>query len=164
VTVVNIDVMVLHANATESEVAKVKAGGQASITLDSLPGSRYTGRIARISPLLDPQTRNGAVEIEIENNGRALKGEMFARAEIEIGENRQTLLLPRDALVYRGEQPGAYLLDGETARFRVVETGLTQGDKVEVLSGLAQNDVVITRGANLIKDGDRVAVNGAGQP
>jgi multidrug efflux pump subunit AcrA (membrane-fusion protein) len=112
----------------------------------------------RISPLLDPQTRNGTVEIEIPNRGGALKGEMFARVELNLGSERETTLLPRDALVYRGEQPGVYVIESEKAKFQPVATGLTQEDKVEVVNGLKAGDVVITRGSNLLKDGDRVRV------
>lgn len=83
---------------------------------------------------------------------------MFARAELNLGSERLTTLLPRDALVYRGEQPGVYIIESDAAKFLPVETGITQDDKVEVLNGLKVGDVVITRGSNLIKDGDRVRV------
>jgi hypothetical protein len=91
-----------------------------------------------------------------------LKGEMFARIELNLGSERETTLLPRDALVYRGDQPGVYMIEKDAAKFLPVETGLTQEDKVEVVSGLKAGDVVITRGSNLIKDGDRVRVSGPG--
>lgn len=157
-TVVNINTMVILANAAERDISRIKQGSTAIVTFDGLPGQQYEGRVMRISPLLDPQTRNGAVEIEIQNRGGALKGEMFARAELDLGTARETTLVPRDALVYRGEQPGVYLIEQETARFRAVETGLTQGDKVEVISGLKEGEVVITGGVNVIKEGDRVKV------
>jgi len=114
--------------------------------------------------LLDPQTRNGLVEIEIPNRGGMLKGEMFARVELDLGSTRETTLLPRDALVYRGEQPGVYMIESEMAKFVAVQTGLTQEDKVEVISGLKAGDTVIGRGSNLIKDGDRVRVMGKPGP
>jgi len=161
VTVVSLGTMVIQANAAERDIARISPGVGATVTLDSLPGVQYEGRVMRISPLLDPATRNGIVEIEIDNRGGALKGEMFARAELNLTSTRETTLIPRDALVYRGEQPGVYLIDNETARFRNVETGLTEGEKVEVLSGLKEGETVVTRGANLLKDGDRVRVMGA---
>jgi hypothetical protein len=117
----------------------------------------------RISPLLDAQTRNGLVEIEIPNRDGTLKGEMFARVELDLGGARETTLLPRDALVYRGDQPGVYVIESEKAKFIALETGLTQEDKVEVISGLKAGDTVITRGSNLLKDGDRVRSVGKGQ-
>jgi len=156
VTVMSINPMVIEATTNERDIARIRRGAQVSVTVDSLPGQQFAGRVMRISPQLDPQTRNGQVEIEIPNRNGALKGEMFARIELNLGSQRETSLLPRDALVYRGEQPGVYMLESDIARFRAVETGLTQDDKVEVLNGLKVGDVVITRGSNLVKDGDRV--------
>jgi HlyD family secretion protein len=163
VTVVSVSPMVIEAKASERDIARVKHGLPVTITVDGLPGQRFTGRVMRISPMLDAQTRNGLVEIEIPNSGGTLKGEMFARVELDLGGARETTLLPRDALVYRGDQPGVYVIESEKAKFIALETGLTQEDKVEVISGLKAGDAVITRGSNLLKDGDRVRVMGKGQ-
>ncbi len=158
VTIVGLSPMVIDAKASERDISRIRLGASVTVTIDSMPDQKFLGRVMRIAPLLDPQTRNGLVEIEIPNRSGALKGEMFARAELDLGTQRETALLPRDALVYRGDQPGVYMIESETAKFRAVETGLTQEDKVEVLSGLKPGDTVITRGSNLIKDGDRVRV------
>jgi len=158
VTVVSVSPMVIEAQASERDIARIRRGSPVNVTVDSLPGQIFAGRVMRISPLLDPQTRNGLVEIEIPNRNGMLKGEMFARIELDLGSQRETALLPRDALVYRGEQPGVYVIESEKAKFQPVATGLTQEDKVEVVNGLKAGDVVITRGSNLLKDGDRVRV------
>lgn len=163
VTIVSTSPMVIEAKASEVDIARIRRGASVNVTIDSLPGQTFAGRVMRISPLLDPQTRNGLVEIEIPNRGGALKGEMFARAELDLGSQRDTTLLPRDALVYRGDQPGVYTIESDKAKFQPVETGLTQEDKVEVVQGLKVGDVVITRGSNLLKDGDPVKVMN-GQP
>ena len=161
VTVVSLGTMVIQANASERDIARIRPGITATVTVDSMPGQQYEGRVMRISPMLDPATRNGIIEIEIANRGGALKGEMFARAELNLSSTRETILIPRDGLVYRGEQPGVYTIDHDIARFRNVETGLTEGEKVEVTNGLKEGEAVVTRGANLLKDGDRVRVMGA---
>jgi RND family efflux transporter MFP subunit len=158
ITIVSVNPMVIEAKAAERDIARIRRGSPVAVTIDSLPGQKFAGRIMRISPLLDAQTRNGSVEIEIPNRGGALKSEMFARAELALGSQRESTLLPRDALVYRGEQPGVYTIENDAAKFKAVETGLTQEDKVEVVNGLKVGDVVITRGSNLIKEGDRVRV------
>jgi RND family efflux transporter MFP subunit len=163
VTIVSVSPMVIEAKASERDIARIKRGAMVTVRVDSLPGQNFSGRVMRISPILDPQTRNGLVEIEITNRGGALKGEMFARAELDLGSARDSTLLPRDALVYRGDQPGVYFIESEKAKFQPVETGLTQDDKVEVTKGLKTGDVVITRGSNLVKDGDRVRVQQGGQ-
>jgi RND family efflux transporter MFP subunit len=164
VTIVSENPMVIEAKTSERDIARIRRGAVVKVTIDSLPGQNFTGRVLRIAPQLDPQTRNGIVEIEIPNRNGALKGEMFARAELNLGSERMTTLLPRDALVYRGEQPGVYVIENNAAKFLPLETGLTQEDKVEVVNGLKVGDVVITRGSNLIKEGDRVRVQEARGP
>ncbi|MBL8191913.1 MAG: efflux RND transporter periplasmic adaptor subunit [Acidobacteria bacterium] len=162
VNIVSVSPMVILANASEQDISRIKRGVQVKVTIDSLPGQKFTGRVMRISPLLDPQTRNGQVEIEIPNTNGMLKGEMFARVELNLGSERETLLLPRDALVYRGEKPGVYTIEADKAKFLEVETGLAQADKVEILSGLKLGDKVITQGVNLVKEGDRVSERSPG--
>lgn len=162
VNIVSVSPMVILANASEQDISRIKRGVQVNVTIDSLPGQKFTGRVMRISPLLDPQTRNGQVEIEIPNANGVLKGEMFARVELNLGSERETLLLPRDALVYRGEKPGVYTIEADKAKFLEVETGMAQADKVEILSGLKLGDKVITQGVNLVKEGDRVSERSPG--
>lgn len=165
VTVVSNSPMIVDAQVAERDVTRIRRGLMVDVTIDSLPGEKFTGRIMRISPTLDPQTRNGMVEIEIPNRGGVLKGEMFARLRLDLGTSRRTLLIARDALIYRGDQPGVFTIEEEKAKYVPLETGLTAEDKVEVVKGLKEGDVVITRGSNLLKDGDRVRVmesNGRG--
>ncbi len=158
VTVVSTNPMLVDAQVSERDVPRIKRGSSVAVTIDSLPDEKFTGRIMRIAPTLDPQTRNGSIEIEIPNRNGILKGQMFARIQLDLGTTRESLLIPRDALVYRGDQPGIYTIDQEKARYVPLETGLTQGENVEVISGLKVGDTVITRGSNLIKEGDRVRV------
>jgi multidrug efflux pump subunit AcrA (membrane-fusion protein) len=109
--------------------------------------------------VLDSQTRTAPVELELENAGEHLKAEMFARVDLNLTTDREALLVPRDALVYRNERQGVFVLaDGETARFHPVETGLTEGDQVEVMVGITAADTIVTKGANLLQNGDAVQV------
>lgn len=158
VTVVSLNPMIVDAQAAERDITRIRRGLNVNVTIDSLPGEKFTGRIMRIAPTLDPQTRNGMIEIEIPNRNGALKGEMFARLNLDLGSSRETLLIPRDALIYRGDQPGVFTIEEEKAKYLPLETGLSETDKVEVLKGLKDGDTIITRGSNLLKDGDRVRV------
>ncbi|MBK9317238.1 MAG: efflux RND transporter periplasmic adaptor subunit [Acidobacteria bacterium] len=160
VTIVSVSPMVIETQVAERDITRIRRGATVSVTVDSLANQTFTGKVMRIAPMLDPQTRNGMVEIEIPNRESMLKAEMFARIELDLGSSRETLLLPRDALVYRGNQPGVYTIDNNVARFKPVDTGLMQEQNVELLSGLKEGDKVVTLGANLIKDGDQVRVGG----
>ena len=87
---------------------------------------------------------------------------MFARVELDLASTREALLIPREALVYRGQQPGVYLADGNQPEFQPLEIGLNQGAMVEVLSDLEPGTVIVGKGSTMIGDGDTIRV--AGEP
>jgi RND family efflux transporter MFP subunit len=156
--ILDLSTMLTVINVPERDVNKIAVGSAAKVTMDALAGEEFVGRVVRISPILDPQTRTAPVEIELENAGEHLKAEMFARVDLNLETEREALLVPRDALVYRNDRQGVFLVDGETARFQPVETGLTEGDLVEIVDGVGEQDAVVSRGANLLQNGDAVRV------
>jgi RND family efflux transporter MFP subunit len=162
VRVVNLATLVTAANVPEREIGKLRVGNRAVVGVDAFADRSFEGHVARIGPVLDAATRSAAIEIEISNPAGLLKAEMFARVELDLASTRQSTLIPREALVYRGQQPGVYLLEKDRPVFRPVETGLTQGDQVEVLGNLEPGTVIVGRGASMIREADRIEVTGKG--
>jgi RND family efflux transporter MFP subunit len=158
VKVVNLSTLVTVANVPERQVSKLRVGSRAIVNVDAFGDRAFEGRIARIAPVLDPATRSASVEVEIPNASGALRAEMFARVKLDLGVERQTLLIPRDALVYRGQQPGVYVVEARRPEFRGIETGATQGQQIEVLSNLAAGTKVVNRGAAMLTEGDQIRV------
>jgi RND family efflux transporter MFP subunit len=164
IRIVNLATMVTQGNVPERNVGKLRIGNEAEVRVDALPDQVFRGRIARISPVLDAATRSALIEIDIPNPGRTLKAEMFARINLDLGTMREATLIPRDGLVYRGTQPGVYILEGEDLDrpvFRPIETGMTREDEVEVLANLDPGTKIVGRGATMLRDGDRITVAGA---
>ncbi len=160
VRLVNLDTMVTAASVPEREVGKLRVGNRATVRVDAFGSQSFQGRVARISPVLDAATRSANIEIEIANPGGLLKAEMFARVELDLASTRETTLIPREALVYRGQQPGVYLLEDNQHAFVPIETGLMQGEKVEVLGGIQPGKTIVGRGSSMLGEGDRVVIAG----
>ena len=158
VRVVNLSTLVTVANVPETQVSKLRVRSRAVVNVDAFGERAFEGRIARIAPVLDPATRSASVEVEIPNASGALKAEMFARVKLDLGVERQALLIPRDALVYRGQQPGVYVVASRRPEFRSIETGATQGQQIEVLSNLAAGTKIVNRGAAMLTEGDQIRV------
>ena len=156
VSLVDLSTMVMEINAPEKDLVKIRAGLEANIVLDAYPEQKFKGRVIRLSPILDPATRTGSVEIEVPNPKMMLKAEMFARVELDLGTRHNTLLVPREALVSHDQQRGVFKIQDDIARFQPVDAGVTQGGDVEVISGLKEGEAVITLGVNLVKNGDKV--------
>lgn len=158
ITLMNLSTMVTQAAVPEQEVGRLRVGNQARIEVDAFRETTYTGRVARISPVLDPATRTATVEVEIPNKDLGLRAEMFARVHLDLGALRDAVLIPREGLVYRGTQPGVFLIERNRSVFRAIETGQTLGGDVEILSGLAPGTTIVLRGASMLREGDEVRV------
>lgn len=158
VTLVNLSTMVTMASVPEQEVGKLRIGNQAKVEVDAFGDRTFQGRVARISPVLDAATRSAIVEVEIPNPDLGLRAEMFARVHLDLGATREAVLIPREGLVYRGTQPGVFLIERNAATFRAIETGRTFGDDVEVLANLLSGTTIVTRGASMLREGDQVKV------
>jgi multidrug efflux pump subunit AcrA (membrane-fusion protein) len=98
------------------------------------------------------------MEIEVPNPGFRLKPGMYARVRLTAGRKANALTVPRAAVIDVGSQRGVYTLENDVVRFRPIEIGLTDLERVEVLDGVTEGTRVVTTGALAIRDGDRVTV------
>jgi RND family efflux transporter MFP subunit len=158
VLIINLTRMVTVVNIPERQLFRVQVDDAAKVSVDALGGEETTGRVVRISPLLDAQTRTAAVEIEIPNPEGHLKGEMFARVDLNLTLQREAIFIPRQALVYRSAEPGVFVVDSDVARFQPVRIGAADGDRIEAMEGLEPGQIIVTRGANLLQNGDRIQI------
>jgi RND family efflux transporter MFP subunit len=158
VKIVNLSTMVTVANVPEKDIAKLRVGSRAMVTVDAAGATQIAGKIARVAPVLDVATRTALVEVEIPNPTGALKAEMFARVNLDLSRTRQAVLIPRDSLVYRGQQAGVYMLENNRHVFRAVETGDTHGSDIEVVANLPAGVTVVNRGAAMLQEGDRINI------
>jgi HlyD family secretion protein len=158
VRLVNLSTLVTVANVPERQVSKLRVGNRAMVRVDAFREQAFEGRVARISPVLDAATRSALVEVEIPNRGGALRAEMFARLKLDLGTVREAVLIPREALVYRGQQPGVFVLEQQRPAFKTIETGATQGQQIEVLGNLRAGTTIVNRGAAMLTEGDQVRV------
>ena len=161
--VVDISVVRLVANVVEKDLNQLESGNATRVQVDAYPGETFTGRIARVSPVLDPATRTAPIEIEIANPSFRLKPGMYARVGITTQTKKDALVLPAVAVADLGGRRGVFQLQNETAIFRTVQVGTEIGDIVEILGGVKEGEEVISTGAGSLRDGDRVALAGRGE-
>jgi RND family efflux transporter MFP subunit len=160
--VVDISRVRLVANIVERDMRRVGAGDSAKVEVDAFPGEAFSGRIARVAPVLDPSTRTAQIEVEIPNPSNRLKPGMYARVNLTIEQRQNALVVPANAVVDRDGQRGVFLADNNTAAFRPVQVGIEDTGRVEILGGVTEKDRVVTTGAAALQDGDRIVL--AGQP
>jgi membrane fusion protein (multidrug efflux system) len=163
VSVVDISSLRLVANVVEKDLKAVNAGDPAVVEVDAFPGEKFNGRIARVSPILDPATRTASMEIEIPNRENLLKPGMYAKVTLEVDSRENVLLIPKVALVDSEGQRGVYQPNDESrAQFKSVKVGLEDSEKAEILDGLREGEIVISTGAGALRRNDQLVVAGGG--
>ncbi len=139
----------------ESDCANVAVGQEMTFTLLALPGQVLSARINYVATAIDPATRRLLVRASIDNTSGRLKPEMFANVTIYSASDRPTVGVPKQALIYEGDQVRIWVAHSDkTIELRQIKAGLTNGDLVEVVDNLKPDEHIVTRGALFI---DRVA-------
>ncbi|HEX7528684.1 MAG TPA: efflux RND transporter periplasmic adaptor subunit [Thermoanaerobaculia bacterium] len=144
-----------------SRLFDVRVGQPLTFTTDAVPGRTFEGRVRFVNPAADSASRTVKVFVEVPNAAGTLRSGLFVKGEIVTGERANVLTAPRSAILswdLAQKQAVLYALEGETARKRTVTTGATSGDEVEIVSGLAKGDRVVTRGGFNLRDGDAVEI------
>ena len=161
-SVVDIHFVRLVANLVEKDLRRIVLDMPAKVEVDAYPGEVFTGRVARLAPVLDPATRTAQMEVEVPNPASRLKPGMYARVQFVVLERADALTVPRNAMVEVDGTRGVFVAEGKTARFRPVTSGIIDGEAVEITDGLADNSTVITLGSASLRDGDPIVVAGQG--
>ena len=140
----------------EKRIYKVEKDQEARISVDSLPEKTFSGRVRMINPGVDPQSGTVKVTVEIPAEHGLLKPGMFATVRIITERHPRALIIPKKALILETDEDDVFVLDHGTARRTRIELGFTDGERVEVLSGLEEGGRVITVGQEGLKDGAAV--------
>jgi membrane fusion protein, multidrug efflux system len=163
VDVVDITRVRLVANVVEKDLTELQAGDTTRVEVDAFPGETFSGRIARVSPVLDPATRTAPIEVEIPNPDFRLRPGMYARVRVVTDTTKNALVVPANAVVDLGGRRGVFVPLNSQAVFRTIQIGAEQQEVIEVLGGVDEGEQVITTGAGALRDGDRVLLPGGGQ-
>ncbi|WP_104401215.1 efflux RND transporter periplasmic adaptor subunit [Vibrio penaeicida] len=135
----------VDAEVFERQAHWVKAGSNASMRLDSVPGTEWQGEVDYIYPILDPKTRTLRVRLKFSNPQGELKPNMFANITLQPVSEESVLTIPKSAVIRSGGMTRVVLSEGEGKyRSARVEVGREAGDKIEVLQGLSVNDRIVT--------------------
>jgi len=145
----------------EKRMHQIGVGQEVRLQIESLPDVEISGRIQMLSPGVDPQSGTVKVTVAVPDPGHRLRPGMFASVRIITDRHPRALIIPKKALVIETDDDDVYVVRDGVARRVFIQPGFVEGDAVEVLSGLAAGELVITVGAEGLKDGTPVRVVGA---
>lgn len=154
----SLDTLKVDFRLPEAALSQVRDGQTLQVTLDAIPDRAYDGRVYAINPLIDAGGRAVVIRAQVANRDGKLRPGMFARVRLFTSDVKDSALVPEESLFPVGDDKYVYkVVDGKAMRQKV-DIGQRRDGKVEIVSGLKADDVVVTAGQLKIRDGSQVSV------
>ena len=150
VTVADLSDVWVVGEVYERDFSAVAVGSSAVVTFPAYPELQIAGRVAYIDPQVKPETRTAQVRVEVPNSRGQLRLGMLAQIDLSTTSRAQTMTIPRDAVQRIGSRTVVYVSNpSDSTRFteREVVTDLSVGDSVQLVSGVAPADLVVSKGS-----------------
>ena len=162
VTLQAIDPLKVDFRVPETFLTQVAVGQSVEVALDALPGRSYEGKVFALDPLVDAAGRAIVIRAQVRNQDTAMRPGMFARVTLITREHKDTLVVPEQALMPQGTEQFVFrVVDSRAERVKVT-TGQRRDGKVEIVAGLARDDIVVIAGQLKLRDGVLVRAANAG--
>jgi membrane fusion protein, multidrug efflux system len=147
----------LEATVNENDLRYVRTGQQVPVAIDAIDNAGLNGTVVQIVPAADSASRTFLVKIDLPTDTRLRSG-LFGRVQFSRGD-RQALMIPRSAVVERGQLQGIYVLDqNKVASLRYVTLGKASGAEFEVLAGLQDGERFVVKPGAVDLNGKRIEV------
>lgn len=157
VTIVQVDPLRLRVDVPEYAAASVRTGQTINLTVEAFPGRTFTGKVVRISPSLNEQTRALTAEAQVANPGNQLRPGMFAKSNLETSKNSLAVMVPRKAVVTIAGLNKIFVVENGHSTERIVKLGATDGDMIEVLEGIRSGEIMAVSNLDKLQDGSPVS-------
>jgi len=141
----------VEAEVFEKDLSLLRTGQRATVSLEAYPGETFPGRVTYVYPTVSVEARTARVRLELSNDEGFLKPGMYATVRLTAPPRSPAVTVPQSAVLNTGERSVVFVRRDDGALVpREVETGITGDDRIEVLSGLADGETVVSSAAFLI--------------
>lgn len=150
--------MYMDINLPESAISSVSAQQPVFITHYTLPHDTLKGVVSELSPAISMETRTFKGKLTIDNKDLKLRPGMFVKADITVSRAEASVVIPKHIIQSQRNNKYVFIVDKNTAYQRNIKTGLEDENNVEVLEGLNENENLVVRGFETLRDNSRVKV------
>lgn len=161
VELADLDPIKVDFRVPELALPSLRVGQPIRVTVDALPGRTFQGEVYAIDPLIDPNGRAVRLRARIANPDRTLSPGLFARVQVVVERRENAVLVPESAIFAETGRRLVFRVVEGRAVLTPVELGQRRPGQVEVRSGLAPGDLVVTAGHQKLRDGGAVELAGA---
>lgn len=151
--VVNMDKVQIDLDIPEKYLPRVSLGQEARIDVDAYPQEEFSGRVTKISPVVDLTTRSAPIEITLDNPGHRLKSGMFAKVKLILSEHKDVPAILKEAVIGKEPDVYVYVIKDNHALLKKITLGLRQGPYYQVREGLESGDLIVIMGQQRLRDG-----------
>lgn len=148
----------MEINLPESTIGYVKAQQPVFITHYTLPNDTLKGIISELSPAISTETRTFKGKIAIQNKALMLRPGMFVKADIVVEKADSSIIIPKEVIQSSRRRKYVYIVEKNTAILREIKTGLEDEDNIEITEGLKENDNLVIRGYETLRENSKVKV------
>jgi RND family efflux transporter MFP subunit len=150
--------MYMETNLPESTIGYIRTNQPVFITHYTLPEDTLHGVISELSPAISSETRTFKGVIRIDNQDLKLRPGMFVKADVVVDRADSVIVIPKNVALSNRDRKYVYIVEKNTAIVRNIQTGLEDEDHIQVTEGLKENDNLIVRGYETLRENSRVKV------
>ena len=150
--------MYMDINLPESAIEYVQLNQPVYITHYTMPHDTLSGIISELSPAISTETRTFKGKLLIDNNQSKLRPGMFVKADIVVEKADSAIIIPKQVVISRRNRKYVYIVERNSAVLRNIQTGLEDEVNIEVTQGLNEDDNLIIRGYETLRENSRVKV------
>ena len=158
-TIIDFNSLIIKSSVSEDLFSKIKLGDKLKVKFNAYPEKEFTARVTLKYQQIDPVTRNFPVELKLINGSKDITPGMMAELELITDQKEKTITVPNDVfIVNQKDEKIVYVIKDTVAHQKIVTTGISNDKFTEVISGLAQGEIIVVMGQELLKDGIKVMV------
>lgn len=149
----------------ENRLPMLHIGQGISVTIDAAPGKEFDGKITAIEPGIDAETRSINIQAEVANEEKEIRPGMFARVQVNLGEDDDVVAVPQTAVSYNPYGNAVFVVmqaedsDDLIVKRRFIKTGRTLGDFIAITEGLEPGETIATSGLLKLSNDTRVIIS-----
>ncbi len=156
--IMNYSKMYIDVNLPENTMNEIKIGQGVQITNYSVPDDTLSGKITEISPAIDISTRTYLAKVRFNNPNLLIRPGMFVKTLIKVKQKNDIIIIPKEIIISDQRGKRVFVVEENTAFERIIETGIENDDMIEVLSGLKENERLVVKGFETLRDKSKVKV------
>ncbi len=156
------DTMAVSVQLTEKDVGRIADGQKVGVLVSAVSPEFLEGEVVKISPVADPRTKTYELKVALPNEDGRLKAGMTASIRAVVDVEKDTVVIPVEAILTQQDQSVVYVVEEGLAFRRPIVVGLDDGVLAGITEGLDPGEQVVTKGQHYLQEGGRVTIVGGG--